>query len=599
MRKVITIVPIMFLIMTLFVSCGGLNGTYIAKNDAAKQGVYQKFIFKGGRVRVIKGAMGIEMPGGYEYGFKREGDKVSIELGIPGVASLGGIELNYNEATDELRLLFGGEVGTALNEYAPVWGKEGSFDPNNPYPDKKEEQQGSVNQSDNKNNPVVSSAPTNENNGKTESFDYKPNVYSQELADTCALYSALAYEDARITTQSDAVQSIQANVEPNPVQTPTPDNPNPKRTKYYGLLSSYKTLKANNNIVYFTGKRSDSYINNNDINKPLVLIAQLQYDGYNSITPCECYHDSDENNISYTLAYKKVNDNETLLAVILRGTDYVEWRGNMDLRDPKNENTNMARHYSFEQANETLQAAIEEYITTNQLKNINYLITGHSRGAAVANLLAVDLSNKGEKVYTYTFATPNNRTDFKDKEYDNIFNFCFDDDFVPQVPLDARFVPGWGYGKSGITYKAIAEGLYAVNTDFIDKENKYITLSESRKPNFNYKATQGVLIEFYKIAPTVNEYYNKDLNMGLGHNPQYRPLYGFMQEYVAQAMVDFPNIGSAAVGVFDNSLLATWRDVYGIANFFFDGAVSNHYIADTHQALTYYNALTSNGFLTK
>ena len=131
MKKVITIVPILLLMMTLFVSCGGLDGTYIAKNDAAKQGMYQKFIFKGGKVRVIMGAMGIQMPGGYEYGFKREGDKISIELGVPGTAmSLGGVDLHYDEKNDEISLLFGGEVGTAMNQYAPVWGKEGSFDPN-------------------------------------------------------------------------------------------------------------------------------------------------------------------------------------------------------------------------------------------------------------------------------------------------------------------------------------------------------------------------------------------------------------------------------------------------------------------------------------
>jgi len=122
------------LIITLFTSCGGgLNGTYVPKNDAAKQSMYSKFIFKGGRVKVIMGAMGIEMPGGYEYSFKRKGDKVFI--GISG----SGIELNYNKETDELYLLFGGDVGAALNEYAPVWGKEGSFDPNNPEPEEQTE----------------------------------------------------------------------------------------------------------------------------------------------------------------------------------------------------------------------------------------------------------------------------------------------------------------------------------------------------------------------------------------------------------------------------------------------------------------------------
>ena len=127
MKKTITMVSIVLLIITLFTSCGdgGLNGIYVAKNPAAKQSMYSKFIFNGGKVKVIMGAMGIEVPGGYEYGFKREGNKVSIELGIPGSGlSLGGIELYYDEECDEIRLLLGGELGTTLNENAPVWCKK-------------------------------------------------------------------------------------------------------------------------------------------------------------------------------------------------------------------------------------------------------------------------------------------------------------------------------------------------------------------------------------------------------------------------------------------------------------------------------------------
>jgi len=143
-KKVFSIVPIAIFMMMLLVSCGGggLEGTYVAKNAAAEQSMYTKFIFKGGKVKIIMGAMGIEMPGGYEYGFKREGDKVSIELGIQGTGmSLGGIELHYNEKCDEISLLFGGEVGTVLNEFAPVWCKkingQCKCDQNNPNPDPK------------------------------------------------------------------------------------------------------------------------------------------------------------------------------------------------------------------------------------------------------------------------------------------------------------------------------------------------------------------------------------------------------------------------------------------------------------------------------
>ena len=131
MKKIITKMLAISIISVLFVSCGtgGLDGTYVACNDAARQGMYNKFIFKGGKVQVVMGTMGIQMPGGYEYGFSREGDKVKISMGVGGI-SIGSIDLNYNEKTDELRLLFGGEVGSALNEYAPMWAKEGTCEPN-------------------------------------------------------------------------------------------------------------------------------------------------------------------------------------------------------------------------------------------------------------------------------------------------------------------------------------------------------------------------------------------------------------------------------------------------------------------------------------
>ncbi|GHU79761.1 hypothetical protein FACS1894145_4600 [Bacteroidia bacterium] len=132
MKKIISKTVAAILLMTLLASCNeGPNGTYVPKNDAAKHAMYSKFIFKRGRVKIEMGAGGITLPGGYEYAFKREGNKVSIEMRVAGV-NMGGIDLNYNDKRDELSLLFGGETGKDLNQYAPVWAKEGSFDPNAP-----------------------------------------------------------------------------------------------------------------------------------------------------------------------------------------------------------------------------------------------------------------------------------------------------------------------------------------------------------------------------------------------------------------------------------------------------------------------------------
>lgn len=68
-------------------------------------------------------------------------------------------------------------------------------------------------------------------------------------------------------------------------------------------------------------------------------------------------------------------------------------------------------HYSFQTSAEAL------YDDVNTLykgeKKIKYVVTGHSRGAAVANILAKKLTDEKESntdidaVYGYTFATPN------------------------------------------------------------------------------------------------------------------------------------------------------------------------------------------------
>ena len=72
-------------------------------------------------------------------------------------------------------------------------------------------------------------------------------------------------------------------------------------------------------------------------------------------------------------------------------------------------------------------------------------ITGHSRGAAVANLLAgVCFPNEvdPEHIYAYTFATPNVQKTTDEKAA--VFNFILDGDVVTRVPPAE-----WGFGRHG------------------------------------------------------------------------------------------------------------------------------------------------------
>jgi len=355
----------------------------------------------------------------------------------------------------------------------------------------------------------------------------------------------------------------------------------------YAMLAYDESAWAADGSYYCKTEREDPPV-------PESLHSQLFRDGYQSIQS-ENYGNEEEHDISYTLAYQHVNEGQALLVVALRGTDGVEWRGNMDVgRD--------ARHESFEKANRALQADVEAYAGQHQLENIIFFVTGHSRGAAVANLFAADLSHNltalgsdAGSVFCYTFATPNNTT--APAEEKNIFSFCFEDDFVPQVPL-AR----WDYGKYGTTYTASAQELYGTNQAFKELVDANIHASFGREPSFNQAATEKVLEDFYSLAPSVEVYYTKEYMMspdhGLVSREEDQTMHGFMRNYIGNAaalgLADIgPSLGSAL------KRLPVGNDVKAVADYFIEGWLPPHSrnsINDTHQAFTYYAALKTGGF---
>lgn len=87
------------------------------------------------------------------------------------------------------------------------------------------------------------------------------------------------------------------------------------------------------------------------------------------------------------------------------------------------------------------------YIPYNNISNPIFLVTGHSLGAAVANLLAEHLNSckdtnhcpgsRTEKdIYSYTFATPKTVKNKQGSDSQNIFNILNNNDIVPLVPTN-------------------------------------------------------------------------------------------------------------------------------------------------------------------
>lgn len=102
-------------------------------------------------------------------------------------------------------------------------------------------------------------------------------------------------------------------------------------------------------------------------------------------------------------------------------------------------------HKGFADAREYVYARLKEYMNRNGINKDNsiLLITGHSRGAATANLLAAYLIDENslvspDRLFTYTFATPNVAKIGKvGDKYNSIFNIVNPEDFVTKVLLSS------------------------------------------------------------------------------------------------------------------------------------------------------------------
>lgn len=380
---------------------------------------------------------------------------------------------------------------------------------------------------------------------QTYDFAYSPTVYNRNLAEVSALYSMLAYDEYRVTEDGQ---------------------------------------------FYAQEKGRQNY--------PSLLFGQLKKDGFYNCSHYN-YRDSNPHNCSYTFATRNVKykgGQKTQILICIRGTDSVEWEGNMELTGT-DYNANYAdTHYSFEKASNDIAASLYNYIATIKKKGVDtnqcvIWVTGHSRGGAVANLLAAKLTDSGSDsigdVFGYTYATANATTKYKNKSYSNIFNHCFADDFVPSVPFEK-----WGYGNYGTTYVANADYAYqagkkatgGVYRQFKDGMDKFVGFNKLRfeiiGADFNYKETDKMLRHVTSYWKSVTEYYEK--------RPIEKPeisLYDYFHNCIAKlAQGNYSTAWEFGTAGF------SYHPFGKIFIFFCGGQAVKKNINDTHQSYTYYLA---------
>lgn len=240
------------------------------------------------------------------------------------------------------------------------------------------------------------------------------------------------------------------------------------------------------------------------------------------------YKDCPEDVASFYLAHHEIMSKgkaHSVFFIFISGTaSNDEWCSNFDIGgntdfykkykpDSKDNWKNPKNHKGFDVTASRIQKYIDAYVDkyTDFAEPVTkeLFITGHSRGAALSNLLATKM--EGYKTFAYTFACPNTTTDEKAGDCKFIFNIVNTDDIITQVPCST-----WNFTRYGITKEFSAaekiktvwdEKVYLLNDE--DNTKKTVAFAngdaQSWKQYFEAMATDRTQMytldkEQYKIS---------------------------------------------------------------------------------------------------
>lgn len=297
-------------------------------------------------------------------------------------------------------------------------------------------------------------------------FFYGNTTYNKDLAATSAILSTIAYGDNYITINSG------------------------------GSLST----TASNAVERWMNFHGFTYFDDTEVSDPdlkCTLYSSLEGDCHVS---------------KMFLGHKQVTYNgvtKQVVCVVIRGTFGIdEWQSNFDIgttsESPRNPDwSDITNHKGFDIAATRLNEVLDKYI---EYKNIgdNYVlwITGHSRGGAIANVLADKRITAGDTLYCYTFASPATTVygGAQMSKYNCIHNVLNEDDFVTKLPF-------WGFRRYGQDIVG-----HSVEDDYASAWDDMMINNISYTSSTNLMAT--VLEYLPSISTTRNGCYEYNTNVG-------------------------------------------------------------------------------------
>ncbi len=239
---------------------------------------------------------------------------------------------------------------------------------------------------------------------------------------------------------------------------------------------------------------------------------------------------------TYAVYDRSLEDGSTEIIIAIRGTGSGEWQLNMDLMPSGNYDLPYAENFFL--AAEDILTAQEDYFAS--VSSPQFMITGYSRGAAVANVLGAQLTDRfGEgRVYVYTFATPRTVRG-ETGAYSNIFNIVNPADLVTYLPF-----PQWGFLRYGTDIELPVE-----DTDLLPAAQEAYAARTDHTGDFpsfggSVTATQQVVAAMAALAP----------------DPMSAATVSHALAHPGEASGSEPGITASdfMLGIFDRDLFASW-----------------------------------------